>query len=699
MPALQKKVSSISQNTRLYTLFFFSFILIVFSYSNSLQTSWHFDDLPIITENEKIHLTNLSFEQIAKTFSANPSKTDGSLYRPLACFTFALNWYFSQDNVFSYHIVNILIHLLTAYILFSTIRRLFTFCNPGKYSPTFIHTTALLAALLWALAPIQTQAVTYIVQRMASMAAMFAIFSMYAYIRARTEQTRKKYIWFTICLLSYLAALASKSNSALLPISLLLLELSFLKKIKTKKAIIRLLILPVITLITAYWIAYFVYNIRSLHTVLDIYNHRSFTLTERLLTEPRILLMYLSQLAFPKADRLSLEHDITLSTSLLSPWTTIPAILFILTALFLSSYYLKKHPVFTFPVLFYLLNQLIESTVIPLELVFEHRNYLPSLFLFLPVGYLFAQALYGEKNFSPIGRIAIMFCGALYLTTSGHATYTRNLSWATEGSLLNDILKKAPFNARTAYELGRLSARTGDHNKAYYFFQYALKHSEKAPTPKFMKRLALHGLAVNRNEFGQYEQAQQYIDQCLEIDKEDMACQEAKATFYLHQKLYKGALSEAKTLADAHPAYRYLGNAAVAAYYANDMKTFFIYIQKIIRFSLNNHQVMHLTGLGLMKVGSYPNSLFFLQLAHKLSPNTPEYQLILAAAYHLNNDEKKAVRILDVMFDRYPISVIQQAVSNTKQYDVNKTAVNYIVDTFNANIKANLPFTDDQTIQ
>ncbi|MCI5209338.1 MAG: hypothetical protein D3910_11215, partial [Candidatus Electrothrix sp. ATG2] len=544
-------------------------------------------------------------------------------------------------------------------------------------------------------APIQTQAVTYIVQRMAAMAAMFTMLSMYAYLHARTEQTRRKYIWFSVSLLSYLAALGSKSNSALLPLSLLLLELSFLKKINTKKTVIQLLSLPLITAITVFSISYFVYEFRSLHTVLDIYNHRSFTLTERLLTEPRILLMYLSQLALPRAGRLSLEHDITLSTSLLSPWTTIPAILFILTAVFFSSYYLRKHPVFTFPVLFYFSNHLIESTVIPLELVFEHRNYLPSLFLFLPVGYLFAQALYGEKKFSLIGRVAVMFCGTLYLTTSGHATYTRNLAWATEGSLLNDTLKKAPFNARTAYELGRLSARTGDHNKAYYFFQYALKHAEKAPTPKLMKRLTLHGLALNRKGFGQYEQAHQYIDQCLEIDKEDHACQEAKATLYLYQKLYKDALSEAKALADAYPAYRYMVHAAVAADYANDMKTFFIYIQKIIRFSLNDHKVMYLAGLGLMKVGSYRSSLFFLQTAHKLSPNMIEYQFLLAAGYYLNNNDKKAGKILDVIFRKYPISDIQLAISQTKQRNVEQTAVDYIVDTFNANIKANLTVTDE----
>ncbi len=674
--------SSSSHNPVPYSLLFFSFILIVFSYSNSLQASWHFDDKQNILTNSKIHLTELSFDKIADAVTHH---SRSGIYRPLPMFTFALNWYFSQDAVYSYHIVNILIHILTAYALFSVIRLLFHCCYAKRYSQFFINTTALMAALLWALAPIQTQAVTYIVQRMASMTAMFTIFAIYAYLRARTETTQKKYCWFLFCLLFYLAALGSKSNSILLPVSLLLLELSFFDAIKTKKTACRIVLLSSLVLTIAFLVAYYGLNLNPLK--LEGYAHRPFTLTERLLTELRIVGMYLSQLALPVADRLSLEHEIVLSRSLFSPWTTLPALLFNFSAVFFSIRYLRKYPVFAFPVLFYFLNHLVESTFIPLELVFEHRNYLPSLFLFLPVGYLFAHSLYGEKKFSPLGRIAVTCCGALYLITSGHATYIRNLAWATEDSLLNDSFRKAPFNARTAYNLGILHARAGDHNKAYSFFQFALEHAEKSPRPNSMKCLALHGLALNRKEFGQYKQSQQYIDQCLSIDREYNPCREERVTLYLHQKLYSEALSKAKALAEAYPAYKYLANTAVAANYANEMETFFVYIQKIIRFSLNNHQVMHLTGLGLMKVGSYPNSVFFLQIAHNLSPNTIEYQLTLAIGYYLNNNDQQADKILAIMFKRYPILDIQKAVYNTKQYGVNETALNKIVNVFNRKIK------------
>ena len=197
------------------------FFLILLLYSNTFQASWHFDDFPNINNNPRIKISNLKPETLFQTFIAS---RDGGLYlgkkvyRPVACLTLALNWYVGQDNVLGYHIVNLCIHFITAFVLFLTILRLF--CTPnlkGKYtgSEYFI---ALLAATLWAINPIQTQAVTYIVQRMASMAAMFYILGIYFYLRGRLCEIRKNRIWWYICCGgSYLLAIGSKENAITLP--------------------------------------------------------------------------------------------------------------------------------------------------------------------------------------------------------------------------------------------------------------------------------------------------------------------------------------------------------------------------------------------------------------------------------------------------------------------------------------------------
>ena len=103
------------------------------------------------------------------------------------------------------------------------------------------------------------------------------------------------------------------------------------------------------------------------------------------MTEPRVLCIYLSQLFYPVPTRLSIEHDIIYSTSLIRPWTTLPAILGVFFLIGLAGRQMRRRPMLSFAILFFFLNHAVESSVLPLELIFEHRNYLPSMFLFVPV--------------------------------------------------------------------------------------------------------------------------------------------------------------------------------------------------------------------------------------------------------------------------------------------------------------------------
>jgi tetratricopeptide (TPR) repeat protein len=171
------------------------------------------------------------------------------------------------------------------------------------------------------------------------------------------------------------------------------------------------------------------------------------------LTEPRIIVFYLSQIFYPVADRLSLVHDIEVSTGLFQPWKTLPAILFILGLTASATWQITKRPLFAFAVLFFLLNHIIESTIIPLELIFEHRNYLPSLFLFVPIaaGLKWTIDYYAERK----KAMAILLTGfiTLLVMALGTGTYVRNMAWATEYTLWQDALEKAPANARPYHNL------------------------------------------------------------------------------------------------------------------------------------------------------------------------------------------------------------------------------------------------------
>ncbi|QTA81906.1 Uncharacterized protein dnl_42630 [Desulfonema limicola] len=362
------------------------FIIILAGYTNSFNASWHLDDYPNILENPRIHLTEFSFESIINTFYAsfdNGLYQGKKMYRPVPCFTFALNWYFGGDNVFGYHVVNFSIHFLTAFILFLTVFNLFETPNlKSRFNNKNQYYAAFITAVLWAVNPIQTQAVTYIVQRMASMGAMFYILGFYFYIKARNSNSLQNRVFFFLsCLMSYLLALGSKENTVILPMALLLAEIVFFQDTAKPETRKRLLIITgagavLILIIGGLFLG------RNPLSVIGSYEHRTFTLFQRIMTQPRILLLYLSQIFYPVPGRLSIEHDIAVSTSLFQPWTTIPAILTIIFLIGAAVILIKERPVVSFAIFFFFLNHVIESSVIALELVFEHRNYLPSMFLF-----------------------------------------------------------------------------------------------------------------------------------------------------------------------------------------------------------------------------------------------------------------------------------------------------------------------------
>jgi tetratricopeptide (TPR) repeat protein len=670
-------------------LFFFFFVgIIYFCYSNTFQASWHLDDEPNILTNSNLHITELSLQQVSRTLQAHPFRgNQDKFYRPLPCLTFGLNWYIGQDNVFGYHVVNIAIHILTAWFLFLTLQLLLHIHYKKQYPPQFFTAAALLAALLWALAPIQTQAVTYIVQRMASMAAMFCIIFIYTYLRGRIA-SEKKYIWYFFCVLAFFAALGSKENAILLLPSLVLLEFSFFKHNGiNKRQVVIFAVTASILLIAA---AFFVHSMLG-HlpfNFLDGYKGRSFTFSERILTQPRIVLMYLSQIFLPVTDRLSIEHEINLSGSLFSPWSTFPSIILIFFLIVGSFSYLKKYPMICFPVLFFFLNHAVESTIFPLELIFEHRNYLPSLFLFLPLGIPVAHILYSSPPQSLFRRIAVTLCTVLFLIISGHATYTRNLTWATEGTLWTDVLRKTPNSPRAAHNLGRYYHELGQYQLAYHYFQLSLKNAERAANPKRSQQTTLNALGAVASIIGNHEKSRDYYERCLDINKRNPVCLENSILAYLRSGLPENALIQAKKLINEYPEpvnYQYL--TATAAYQADHNDIAIKYMRKIAGRSLYNQQIMYLAGILLMKEKAYQNSLFFLKRAAKLAPKNINYQLTLATAFYNVNRSDLAERILDNIFNKHPLPVIINAVPRIEEHNLNSDTTSLVKAYFDDLIK------------
>jgi len=471
--------------------------MICLAYMNTFQASWHLDDHSNIVKNSGLHITNLKIETLIRTFYASPTRPGWigkKLYRPIPCLSFAVNWYVGKDDVFGYHIVNLIVHILTAFLLFLTVIFLLKSPNLAYKVRGNEVVIAFLTAALWAMNPIQTQAVTYIVQRMASMAGMFYILSILFYITCRLSENSIKRIFFLFsCLLAYFFALGSKENTIILPAALVLIEILFFQNLsvpRTRRIWLwgsiaggALLILMGALIFSG-----------NLLSIVNGYQSRPFSLSDRLLTEPRIVIFYLSQIFYAVPGRLSIEHDVQISTSLFQPWSTLPAILSIFVMIAFSLLLIRKQPVVSFAILFFFLNHAIESSIIPLELLFEHRNYLPSMFLFLPVAYGMVWLIeYYKQKSLVLSRVLVVFM-ALLLVCFGSSTHIRNMAWATEKSLWEDAIKKAPNSNRPLHNLAwGYYVKVGRYDKALELYERSL---DLQRNNSFSKSLALNNMAL-----------------------------------------------------------------------------------------------------------------------------------------------------------------------------------------------------------
>ena len=197
-------------------------------------------------------------------------------FRPVAYISFALNYYLHQYDVLGYHLVNILIHVTTGILLYLFVKTTLSLPSLRSRYESY-RWTPFITALIWLVHPIQTQSVTYIVQRMNSMAAMFYVLSLLLYARARlVEEKRQKWALFGCCILAGILSLGSKEIGATLPFFIFLFEWFFFQDLSwswVKRYSFPLIIIVVIG---------FVYlGIHPLETILTTYETRDFTLTTK----------------------------------------------------------------------------------------------------------------------------------------------------------------------------------------------------------------------------------------------------------------------------------------------------------------------------------------------------------------------------------------------------------------------------------
>jgi len=441
--------------------------LVFLLYSNAINGPFIFDDLASISSNPHIRLTELSAESIREAASRSILST-----RSVANISFALNYYFHGYDLPGYHVVNILIHILTCILLYFFIKVTIELVReraPGTFVPGSVNAEyiAFAAVFIWAVHPLHTQSVTYIVQRMNSMAAMFYILSILLYVKARLAGgIKSRWALYGGSIAAGLFALGSKEIAATLPVFIFLYEWYFFQDLDRAWLKRNLIILSgILAVFGVIAVAYL--GVHPFERIMSGYDRRDFTLVQRVLTEFRVVILYITLLVFPHPARLNLDYDFPLSYSLINPVSTLISLMVIVGFLFSAVYLARRERLISFCILWFFGNLAIESSVLALELVYEHRTYLPSMLAVLPPVIIIYRYLRGK--WVRVGLLCIV------VAVFSLWTYQRNAVWSNELTFLQDCVAKSPNKKRPHNNLGNVLIKNGEVDEGILHLQRALQ--------------------------------------------------------------------------------------------------------------------------------------------------------------------------------------------------------------------------------
>lgn len=392
----------------------------------------------------------------------------GPLKRPISIFSFLLDAQDWPADTYSFKRTNVMLHLFNGVWLFLLIRQILS--HHPKHRQ-FRHVVAFFAAGFWLLHPFLVSTTLYIVQRMAMLPVTFMLLGMVAYVWGRFRFDQTKSVLNSLILMAAvfggtLLAMLSKENGVLFLPLMALFEVFILQKYLQlkrlpKKIKILLFYLPILILVIAFLV--------TLPGFMERYHAREFTAYERQLSQFRALTDYLYHIFVPKHFTYGVFTDgFKLSQSWFQPLSTFLSFIFI-CGLLLSAWMIRNRFIWiSFSVFFFFIAHSIESTIIPLELYFEHRNYVAALFFGVPLGFGMVKLIDKTRVYYLIPLFILILLGFM--------TYIRSSVWSNNYKLYTMTMNKFPESVRAFTMTADIYARAGFQQRTISTLNKAIKY-------------------------------------------------------------------------------------------------------------------------------------------------------------------------------------------------------------------------------
>lgn len=433
-------------------------------YSPGWSGSWHYDDSPSLS----------GLENVDGAISALAYAGDGvagPLGRPIALLSFALQAEAWPEDTRGFLVVNTLIHAINGALVFILAFVLGRFLAPDSRNlPWF----AFGVAAIWSLSPFLASASLMVVQRMTTLSATFVFAGLVTYLHGRWMMSKRPKLGLATALfglaIGTLLAVFTKENGALLPLFALACEALVVRRARRGvPALPRLWLTMALVLPTCLVFGYLAYR-----GIAGIgYEHRSFGVLERLMTQARIIWDYALNLTIPRTSAVTPYTDSQqVSRGLLDPPTTLAAIFGLCAVVLAAAFARRRYPVFAFGVAWFLGGHALESSTIALEPYFGHRNYVPAFGLYFAVIYLLFFSEHTEKyrNLVVVGLIvyAMAFSTVLVSTAS---------LWGQPALAAEMWYMRDESSVRAAQGLAKIYLEEGDPVAADHVIEDALEQN------------------------------------------------------------------------------------------------------------------------------------------------------------------------------------------------------------------------------
>lgn len=585
-------------------------------YSNTFTASFQFDDHLYVIDYCRTHALSSFFP---------PHGT-----RYLTYLSFALNYLAGGLDVAGYHIVNLSIHLINGvlvYLFATALMRSPRLAQKGL--PAFY--IALLAALLFIAHPVQTEAVTYITQRFASLATLFYLLSLTAYLKYRGDgqSFKAKAALYTAALLSAYAAQVTKEISFTLPFVMLCVEFAFFKGpvlprlVRLAPFMLAMAVIP--------WILFGPGTGSAVGgEVMDLQlkDLRDISRHDYLVTQFRVIMTYLRLLVLPVGQ--NIEYDYPMFHSLFVP-EVLASFVFI-CVLFSGGAYLFFRflrgasaylALISAGTLWFFITISVESSIVPIkDLIFEHRLYLPSAGAAIAAS---AAIFFIMKRFSraiDAGRILAAACVILVLPLSVSA-YMRNGVWNNEVTLYEDAVAKSPAKERVRYNLAWAYHRTGELDKAIEQYNEALRLDPE-------KNKTHYNLGLIYRDRGEKPLAERHFTEALRI-KPDPAGHYNLAMLYHSGGELDKAISSYEKAITGRPDYEDAHyNIAAALMEKGDLEKAALHFSAVIRLNPASADALYNLGRVYAKEGDTRRAALAFSEALRLKPGMAEARAELA---------------------------------------------------------------------